>query len=387
MGATIRNIRAALADRAVLRNHHAPLKKYDYAFIVHPRNLDDVYKQYPVLRVVPGFLARRILRGLWPVRIAPIYGLTAKDGSERKGVVIACPPVASDLLRDPVGAKNIIVRASRLATMYGAKAIGLGALTASLSRGGLDVAEALSHVTVVTGRLYTIHNICELAFRVFEEMHYRPAEVRVAIVGAAGSIGSGCAELLASKGIRYFALLDHAGKQDAIQQIALHIAKQEPGAIVTTGSDLAVLRNADVVITATNHPDALICSEHIGPGTVIIDDAQPTDVERGLFDREDVLVLEGGVVASRSIRIPFAFGLQKPGDIFSCLAELLVVARSEPTINVPVGRVEMLPLDILSQLRMHASELGLSSGSFQNMYRHYTSQDVERVRRARRVLC
>ena len=59
----------------------------------------------------------------------------------------------------------------------------------------------------------------------------------------------------------------------------------------------AGLKDADIIITVTSAVDAVILPEHIKPGAVVCDVARPRDVSvRVARERDDVLVIEGGVV-------------------------------------------------------------------------------------------
>lgn len=356
--------------------------RYVYAFLVHPRGLEDVYVKYPFLKVLPRFLVHFILRHLWPVRVAPIRGLVNQEGVPVHGVVIACPGTARQLMQDREYARRIIIRAAKLAKQYGATAVGLGALTASLSRGGLDVKEAVN-LTVVNGRLYTVYNVCSLAERAVEALGSNLRQASVGIVGAAGSIGGGCAQYLAAQGVRSFTLVDMAQKRPFLEDVRNLIRNIVPDAKVSITDDLMSLRASDVIVTATSHPDALLRREHVQPGTVIVDDAQPTDVERALFTDPEVLVLEGGAVHSTHIHIPFDFGLKHQNDIFSCLAELLLVVHQGALIQPILGRMTEADLAMVRSMARAGEQLGFSTATFQNMYRVYTEEDLCVLRTAR----
>lgn len=54
-----------------------------------------------------------------------------------------------------------------------------------------------------------------------------------------------------------------------------------------------------LVVLLTSATDALLRSEHLGEGTVVVDDTQPRNTSPDLPRRRpDVLVLDGGIVTT-----------------------------------------------------------------------------------------
>jgi fatty aldehyde-generating acyl-ACP reductase len=354
----------------------------DFAFIVHPRDIRDVCIMYPAARYVPKPILYCILRLHWPVRVAPVRGVTSPEGRELTGWIVSCPVTAPQMLNDKLMAGRKIRQAVRLASLYGAKRLGLGALTASLSKGGTDL-PIDSGVCVTTGRLYTIINIVDLFRRVCTVMGVTPGTVQVGIVGAAGSIGAGVAQYLAKEGCMRFLLIDLSQKKEDMREIESYIQELNPKAEVQSASTLDLLQTCDVVVTATNRPDALVSRRHVRPGTVLIDDAQPTDVEKSLMTDSTYLVLEGGVVQTQGITMPHLFGLQNRNDVFSCLAELLILAHTDTKEHSAVGRSLRLDFAAVTSLQQHASAMGFQSGAFQNSYKLYSDDEVAAVRAVR----
>ena len=78
----------------------------------------------------------------WPVTASHINGVTNKKTGEKvTGIIISIPMTASQMLTNRTQALKQIKKAVRLAKNVGATHIGLGALTASLARGGLDLVD------------------------------------------------------------------------------------------------------------------------------------------------------------------------------------------------------------------------------------------------------
>jgi predicted amino acid dehydrogenase len=252
-----------------------------------------------------------------------------------------------------------------------------------MSRGGLDVVDALP-LRVATGRLYTVINITQLVLQATQRVELKVSDVRVGIVGAAGSIGAGVAQLLAHEGVQHFTLVDLSDKDKDLREVTESIRHHVPCATIRGGSDTTLLRTADVVVTATNRPDALITADVLRLGAIVVDDAQPSDVEKSLFLDDRFVVLEGGVVHSGNISVPFAMGLQNPHDIFSCMAELLILMSDDMPVQSPIGRSLKLDFRAIDVLVAHGKRLGFRLGTFQNDLRSYTDSDFVRIRNVRK---
>ena len=359
---------------------HCKASQNGVAFLVHPRNVSDIIRKYPFLKILPSSVVLWLMRHFWPVTVARIEGITNRDtGKQAPGWVIASPLTAGEMLRDRELARQSIVDAARLAEAKGASVIGLGAYTASLSRGGIDVAEA-TNLRVTTGRLYTAKTVTTIMWDALVALDKDATQARISIVGAGGSIGSGCAQILASKQCQNLHLIDLTHKAEHIEALVAQLQKLYPDISVSVSHDIASIKQSDAIIAATNHPDALIKDEYLHQGVVVVDDAQPSDVEDVSLVRDDILVLEGGVVHTDSIRIPFNFGLQNQGDIFSCLAEAIILAGN-PDISIDtVGKMEQVDFDTLGEFDIEGKRIGLTRGVFQNAKRVYTDEDIARVR-------
>jgi predicted amino acid dehydrogenase len=355
-------------------------KRSGYAFLIHPRDLQDVYKKYPFFRFFSQSAAEWILRHFWPITVSHISGAKRLDTqADVAGWIISIPLTANLMTKNKDLAKRMIIRAARLAQKKGAKIIGLGAMTASYSRGGLDIREHVD-ISVNTGRLYTSHIVTETALKAMTSVELAKDKVTFGIVGAAGSIGTGCYRLLLHHGIKKFVLIDIDSKIKKVQELSKDIDPKHQATIVAT-SDLNRLRECDVIIAATNHPEALIKSAHLKPGAIVIDDAQPSDIAEEVYQtRDDVLALEGGVVHARQIDTHFPLGLRGKNEIFSCLAETILLAAIGHTDDFQLGTMTNLEMTELEKLISSASVLGFGVGSFQSDYRLYTDEDIARVR-------
>jgi len=348
--------------------------------------MDDILEKYPFLKVFPEQVVERSLAlFFWPIVVSTITGAKDEVGKPIAGWMISIPMTASQMMKHRVQARKLVQKALLLARKKGASYIGLGAMTASLTRGGLDLVSGSEKGEGITnGKLYTAKNIADITLSSVNAIGLDYSTVVVAIVGAAGSIGSATAQILASAGFKNFILIDLSERTERVATIEKLLKKINHTVHITKYTDLKRLKEADVIITATNRPDALITSEHITPGTIVVDDAQPSDIDPLLFkERDDVLLLEGGAVHSDDIQINIETGLKHKTDIFSCLAEVIILTNIRKPYSL-IGEVVEVDFDLLNELLQLSNKLGLKHGGFQNMHKIYTDSDIARIKEARR---
>jgi len=357
-------------------------KREGFAFLVHPRDTADVSRKYPFSRFFPDILVMHALKRFWPVTLSSITGTkNKKTGKQIPGWVISIPITAEQMMHDRELAKKFIIKAARLAERKGARIIGLGALTASLTRGGLDIIpHTKAHIT--TGRLYTAQIVTGTTIEASKRLSLDKDNVEVGIVGAGGSIGTASAQILARGGFNKFVLVDLSGKEEKMGKLISILKSLNPNVSVEYKTSINAINNSDIVIAVTNKPDALIRSENLKPGAVVVDDAQPSDVEESILrDRRDVLVLEGGVAHTSIVNTHFNFGLKHKEDIFSCLAETIILSMNGSTEeDFQVGEMLELNFNALENLVKQGEDLGFRIADFQNVKKVYTDNDVSYVR-------
>lgn len=339
-------------------------------FLVHARNHKDLIRKFPILKYAPEKLVDWIAITLPPIIVSKITGLKKKDGeTDIQGYIIGITITAKQMMENRELATRKIIQACKFAEKKGVGIIGLGALTASFSKGGLDILPYVKELGITTGRAYTTKTVTDYVKYCVENFGFTKDNVRIAIVGAAGSVGSSCARLLAKWGIRQMLFIDMQKKADNLKKNIEHLKNVNPELLIGTSHDVSDIKGWDIVITATSAPEALIKSEYLEPGTIIVNDAQPSDVPKEVIrTREDVLVIEGGVIRTPGIKCNFNLGLVDREDTFCCLGEALVLAKHEHFKHFAIGELED---DLVSIIENMSEGMGFSISPFQNDVQKY----------------
>lgn len=350
-----------------------------FAFLVHPRDLSDVFKKYPILKVFPESLIEFFLLNFWPsVFVAKISGLKSKeDNKDIGGFVVSIPMTAKQMMEHREVASKKILAAAAFAKKNGAKIIGLGGMTSSFSKGGLDLVDKVD-VNITTGHAYTAYNVTKNVLELSSILELDKKKITVAVVGAAGSIGSTSSLILARAGYQNLILIDLERKHHFFKDLEVELRTFNSGINLSFSHQIKDVINADVIVTATNAPEALIKSEDLKSGAIVIDDAQPSDISEEVFEREDVLVVAAGVVHTPNIETHFNFGLVDKFDNFCCLAELLILASHKWDNHYVINRATLKSVD---EVAKWGEDLGFKLGEFQNSRGLVSSSRIENIKR------
>lgn len=367
-----------LARRVILPS----LKVKDkFAFIVHPRNTYDAANKFFFLKLLPRPVANFFLRHLWPITATKIEGLKSLEtGKNIGGWILGVPLTPKQMTENRALAKKRILQAVKLAEKKGARIVGLGGLTGSLTEGGTYILNNNKKINITTGRSYTAHTVTENFLKLAKYFDINLANGNFAIVGGGGSIGLACAEILVRAGVNNLLLIDLVGRKENMGKIIKQLKQDDRDNLlnITFSHQIHDIINSDIIIAATNAPEAVIKSEDLKPGAIVIDDAQPSDVDKEVIkDRDDVLVVEGGVIRADNIKYRMNMGLAGRNDIFSCLAEVLAIAAHGKTGHYTVGWLDLKLIDEISKLGV---ALGFKLAPFQNKYGYIAEEKMQKIR-------
>jgi predicted amino acid dehydrogenase len=300
-----------------------------------------------------------------------------------------------------------------LAADLGCSVVSLGGFTSIVTGNGLSV--RTDRIAVTTGNALTVAMAIEAIDRTAALVGIALPSARAAVVGATGNIGSVCAQLVADRVPRLI-LVGRPGRSRELEAVASTIyvqavrdlaardgkASGEPSvqgvaaAIATTvavrraieagpdafgatalreaialemgddaplvlTSDVAMIRDATLVVGASNAAAPVIRAGMLGKGPVLVCDvAVPSDVDADVYGRPDMHIVKGGPVRlprDPQLRLR-AFDLPA-GHVFACCAEALVLGLSGKRQDYSVGSItKRQVLDIMTLARMHGFDAG-----------------------------
>jgi len=350
----------------------------NFAFIIHPIDpKKDVSRKFPLLgKVLPVPAINFLSRFFPPLYISHITGCrSVNTAAEVEGWFVACPYTSATMLRlKPETVYKKIIQTGRLAEKLGARILGLGAFTSVIGDAGVTISRALD-IPVTTGDSYTVHVAVEAVREGARVMGIQPKAATAAVVGATGAIGSVCAELLAGD-VRELILIGR--RPDALGAVKER-AEAQSAARVLVATDLELLPRADLVLTVTSAVGAIIEPRHLKVGAVVCDVSRPRDVSRQVIaQRDDVLVIEGGMVqVPGPIDFGFDFGFP-PGKSYACMAETMILALEGRYESYTLGKqIELEKVHEISQL---AAKHGFRLAGFRSFERAVTEEQIDRIK-------
>ncbi len=345
-----------------------------FAFIAHPRDLSDIPRKFPLAYLLPARMAELWFRYQWPFVASYITGLKTKNGQRVTGAMLISPPTTKQMVQDPRLARTRVIQTAQLAGKMGARIVGLGAFTSIVTKDGQDLLGKVD-VGVTTGNAHSAAIAVQNAVLAAALTNLSLPHATAAIVGAAGSVGSACAKLLAPVTARLI-LVDI--KKDALKGVVQQL--QDRLSAVESASSVEVVRQADIIIVATNSPHTLITAEHLKPGAIVIDAAQPKNVSETVpAERRDVLVIESAIVKTPSVDCNFDLGLGDD-EALGCLSETMLLTAIGWEGHYSLGKASPKQA---AEMIAAGRALGFRLAYFRNASGYITEDHLLHVARAR----
>jgi len=351
-----------------------------FAFIIHPIDAKrDVSRKFPFLgRVLSERQIDFFSTFFPPIYISEIRGVRSEaTGKEIKGWFVACPYTPRRMLSLPE--KTVyrkITQTGKMAEKLGAKTLGLGAFTSVVGDAGVTIAKGLD-IPVTTGDAYTISIAVEAIREAAKLMGINIAQATAAVVGAGGSIGRVCAELLADDVQNLYLLGRNLEPLEKVRQ-KLDGSSQ---AKLRVSTDLSLLRDADLILTVTSAVhENVIHPEHLRSGSVVCDVARPRDVSAMVAaERDDILVIDGGMVdVPGSVDFHFNFGFPE-GKAYACMAETMALALEGRFEDYTIGKD--ISRERVDEITAIAKKHGFRLSGFRSFEKEVTEAQIKAVRR------
>jgi predicted amino acid dehydrogenase len=245
-------------------------------------------------------------------------------------------------------ARDAVVQILDYAEYREAKMVGLGALIPSLTRHGRFLRQAKPDVSITTGHGFTALTIARMVEEIEQEIG---SDGVVAVIGAAGSTGRAALRCMFRRSpSRKILAVDVSLQLDKIPQIPgwnpevhkLTSLKQE-------------IKEATIVVCVTNAIGSILHPDDFGPNTVVLDDAQPENVDQSVLEaRPDIRIIKC-LARIPGLSCPFEMGLFAPQNRneevnFTCLAETVLLAAERHPSSYIIGDPTDEQFDYLEKL-------------------------------------
>lgn len=251
-----------------------------------------------------------------------------------KGHVVALTLLPQQIMSLPKQKiKHIILDAAVYTQQHlNVELLQLGALTTSVTNGAVWLANQKKYTGIVThGDSYTAAVTSQTVMKAVSMHNQKPKDLTLAIVGAYGIIGEAVSKILVPDFNHSILIGRRKEKLDELE-------KKIKGNLQTT-LELKT-KKADVIVTATSHPTALLESEHLKKNAIIVDVSQPVNLSAEVCKkRPDIFRVDGGYVSFPS-ETPLPIPGLPPGKTFACIAEVIMQAMENQREN-HVGSIDL----------------------------------------------
>ncbi|SET12373.1 Predicted amino acid dehydrogenase [Natronincola peptidivorans] len=348
-----------------------------FAFVIHPIGIDDIYRKYKSLKILPKFLVEKIASNISPSQVSHITNVTSQY-NEAEGWFIGVPMTTKMMMTlETKQVLNKVIEAGRIAEKLGAKIMGLGAYTSVVGDAGITIANN-SNIAVTTGNTYTVAAAYEAIKEASRLLGRSIEESQVAVIGANGSIGKVSAELVCRNGKKVTLIGRNLRK---LQELKTTLNAKYPKVHIDYTIDIKEgVAEADAVITVTSSIDEVIYPEYIKSGAIICDVARPRDVSKRVQEkRKDVLVIEGGVIeVPKEVEFNFNFGFP-PRLAYACMAETMILALEKKHENFSLGRE--IHIEKVDEINRLADKHGFRLAGLRSFERVIDEKYLEEVRK------
>ena len=346
-----------------------------FAFIIHPLDVSDVARKFPIASRLPERLVEKAIQLIPPLKVSSITGVESAY-ARASGWFVSCPLTARQMVTLPADfVTRRIIQTGKLAEKLGAKIVGLGAFTSVVGDAGVTVAKNLK-IAVTTGNSYTVATAIEGSKEASRLMGHNIKKLNAVVIGATGSIGKVCALMLA-RDVKNLTLV--ARDKSRLEEVAQKVLYETGLAVQITSDIKQALKNAQLVITVTSAVDTLIGPEDLTPGAVVCDVSRPRNVSKQVAEqRDDVLVIEGGVVqVPGDVNFNFNFGFP-PGMSYACMAETMMLALENRYESFSLGRD--ITVEQVEETYRLAAKHGFKLAGFRSFERAVEPKDIKIIK-------
>lgn len=354
-----------------------------FGFIAHPTSIA-LKRHVKLLDLLERNIAeqdRGYSRDLWQWRnlvpFADFGRIVSASGTACEGIVHYMPLTAEEMLAQPRAIARRVIDAVESLKDQGAQLVGLGGFTAIVGNRGLQTLERTG-VPVTTGNSLTAYAAYRNVLEAMHRLEVNPADSEVAVVGYPGSIAQAIARLLGRDGCR-LRLIHRGGEEQAHQ--GLEYLPPAMRANVQLSNDISHCYDSLRFYVAATSSGAVIDPYRLAPGSVVVDAALPRDVMPYRRDRDDILIIDGGLV-SAGAELRFggeSMSLSPKKFLNGCLAETLVLSLEGRAEAFSIGRE--LPEDKVLEIGRLAEGHGLLATPMASYGERLTQADFDSLRR------
>jgi len=386
-----RNFEAILdaLERRLISVRYARFKRGDaekiagFGILGHFYNFNHLVRCLKMLNPDFKVPSREFLSKLFSVtpsfKIYDMKEFRSKTGETTHGCFIVCTFIPDMLSKDIYAVYSKVVRACKLAEKYGVGIVALGGFASIVGeRLGCQISEEVD-IPITTGNTYTAVLAVDGVERAVQLLNKELRDLKVAIIGGTGDIGSACARVLSEKAKQ----VTITGRTKSnLRLLRAELKKKRKARIEATTNNKEAVRDADVVIAAASISSSILNIEWFKPGSIICDLAYPKNISYTPTNRKDILVFSGGLATTPTpIDTGIDMGLPSPNISYGCFSEVIILALEHRFENYSYGRGN-ITVEKIDEMRKLGAKHGFELAPFFWADRLIEEEDIEEVKKA-----
>ncbi len=305
------------------------------AFMIHPMTIEDVWqtKSLRWLKYIWNHFSflrpfvSGLLRQSRPQVLTIVKGIELEDNRDLEVMLIGSPMLPKEIKQYPELATKVAIQGARLAKSHGAEAFGLGAFWSTVGNKGLDVQKAVD-IEITNGGAYTAASVKAAIPSLLNNFKAQGGDLSnatVAIVGANGVVAFGVARVIAKEVSKLILIGTDLNR---LERSANTLRKKHPELDIEYFTQISKIAEADIIVSATSDPEAIIFAKDVKENAWIFDLGRPADVADDVLKMPYVYIIPGGMVKPpgemlSAIDLHFGDGL-----IPACMAETMIMTAS-----------------------------------------------------------
>lgn len=339
--------------------------KPDFIFLIHPRRIEDIFIAKPFLhfisRVVPPFIFRKI------TSFSPAYVVGKVETKEGLRGFIVTNGITPEYM---IGNKRVTLYCVKRILNFIKKIsnkncyVGLGAWWPIVTRRGLVFKKYADENTCITnGHCGTLISIFLSLKKIARIWNMDMGKLDIVIIGS-GKMGSTVAKALLGR-VKKISLLDK-NKVKLINTKRL-LEKYGKSTIIETHGVTPDTNIKDILsmhhlgVCSTSNINPILKEFEIPDHFIMLDDSRPEAIFR-LSGEESGVVLEGGLIKIKGVKVDYDFGFGLDENVFGCLAEAIILALDREKRLLPsIGDVDF---DNFHRMLEFCSERDIKEGDF-----------------------
>ncbi|MBU4479514.1 MAG: NAD(P)-binding domain-containing protein [Candidatus Omnitrophica bacterium] len=327
--------------------------------------------------------SREFLHGLFSItpsfKMYEMEKFVSKTKDTTHGCFIVCTFIPDMMAQDMYAVYAKVVRACKLAEKHGVGIVTLGGFTSMVGeRLGHRIEEDVD-IPITTGNTYTAVLALEAVEKAVQLFGKELKDVKIAVVGGTGDIGSACSRILAEKS-RQVTITGRT--KSNLRLLSGELKRKRAAKIEATTDNRKAVKDADVVIAAANSSASILDAAWFKPGAVICDLAYPKNISYAPISRKDIFVFSGGLASIPTpIDMGIDLGVPSPDISYGCFSEVIILALEHRFENFSYGRGN-ISVEKMQEIKKLAVKHGFELAPFYWADKLIGTQEIEEIKKA-----